>query len=602
MEQAAGPVNWRGVNHPKPRGLNRLWSLQAVARGADAVCYFQWRQSRQGAEKFHSGMVSHAGEHGRTFREVKQLGAELATIGGGGERAARAGRGRDPARLGLLVGGRPGGQAVQAPSTTRRSCEPGTGPCGRPASPPSSPTPRHDLIRVPDGGRAAAVSADGRGDRQPGRLRTGRRHTRLRLLHRDRRRGRPGAAGRHGRAAARAVRHPNAARVVAARRGRARWSATASGPRCGRRSWRRIRVRRSSPRTGAASSTGCPPCCATTARSTSRRCPNRRRCAPCSAGWRPRRGRGRCWPGCPRVWRPSAAAICCSCCTTAGARSPCRYPVRTRDLLTGAAVDGICGAGPLRRGRAARRNPVTAAGTDAGAPRRDGTWEPRPAARWEDAFLSGNGRHGAMVYGDPADDRVIVNHHTLVRPNGSEHARPPAARRPAGRTSRTVARRGHDGGRGVRRRTSAAVGAAVPPRVPDPGPPAAVARRRSLGDGAATAAPSTSPPARSARPHEDWRSRVFVSRADDVIVQYVTGLGLTADLTLDHALPGAPPRLAIGRSTVTDARRRPADPAGRLPGQRSRLHGRHRGPGGPADRDRVGRGRPCRRRADVCCC
>ncbi|MBA2944848.1 beta-galactosidase [Streptomyces himalayensis] len=82
MEQAAGPVNWRGVNHPKPRGLNRLWSLQAVARGADAVCYFQWRQSRQGSEKFHSGMVSHAGEQGRTFQEVKQIGAELARISG----------------------------------------------------------------------------------------------------------------------------------------------------------------------------------------------------------------------------------------------------------------------------------------------------------------------------------------------------------------------------------------------------------------------------------------------------------------------------------------------------------------------------------------
>ncbi|MCL6668852.1 beta-galactosidase [Streptomyces panaciradicis] len=81
MEQAAGPVNWRGVNHPKPRGLNRLWSLQAVARGADAVCYFQWRQSRQGAEKFHSGMVSHAGEQGRTYQEIKRLGAELNLIG-----------------------------------------------------------------------------------------------------------------------------------------------------------------------------------------------------------------------------------------------------------------------------------------------------------------------------------------------------------------------------------------------------------------------------------------------------------------------------------------------------------------------------------------
>ncbi|WP_406390624.1 beta-galactosidase [Streptomyces sp. NBC_00887] len=81
MEQAAGPVNWRGVNHPKPAGLNRLWSLQAVARGADAVCYFQWRQSRQGSEKFHSGMLTHAGEQGRVFREIKQLGAELAQLG-----------------------------------------------------------------------------------------------------------------------------------------------------------------------------------------------------------------------------------------------------------------------------------------------------------------------------------------------------------------------------------------------------------------------------------------------------------------------------------------------------------------------------------------
>lgn len=81
MEQAAGAVNWRGVNHPKPEGLNRLWSLQSVARGADAICYFQWRQSRQGSEKFHSGMVGHAGEQGRAFRETRRLGGELAAIG-----------------------------------------------------------------------------------------------------------------------------------------------------------------------------------------------------------------------------------------------------------------------------------------------------------------------------------------------------------------------------------------------------------------------------------------------------------------------------------------------------------------------------------------
>ncbi|MDB1089685.1 beta-galactosidase [Streptomyces sp. ACA25] len=80
MEQAAGPVNWRGVNHPKPDGLMRLWSLQAVARGADGICFFQWRQSRQGSEKFHSAMLPHAGEHSRLFRQVRALGSELTRL------------------------------------------------------------------------------------------------------------------------------------------------------------------------------------------------------------------------------------------------------------------------------------------------------------------------------------------------------------------------------------------------------------------------------------------------------------------------------------------------------------------------------------------
>ncbi|MEU2507444.1 beta-galactosidase [Streptomyces sp. NPDC007863] len=81
MEQAAGAVNWRPVNHPKPEGLNRLRTLQAVARGADAVHSFQWRASRQGAEKFHSGMLGHSGPRGRGFRETVRIGADLARLG-----------------------------------------------------------------------------------------------------------------------------------------------------------------------------------------------------------------------------------------------------------------------------------------------------------------------------------------------------------------------------------------------------------------------------------------------------------------------------------------------------------------------------------------
>jgi beta-galactosidase len=55
-------------------------SLQAVARGSDGVMQFQWRQSRAGAEKFHSAMVPHAGEHSRIFTETVALGQELAGL------------------------------------------------------------------------------------------------------------------------------------------------------------------------------------------------------------------------------------------------------------------------------------------------------------------------------------------------------------------------------------------------------------------------------------------------------------------------------------------------------------------------------------------
>lgn len=80
MEQAPSAVNWRRVNAPKAPGMHRLHSLQAVARGADGIMQFQWRQSRAGAETFHSGMVPHGGQDTRVFRETVALGVELAGL------------------------------------------------------------------------------------------------------------------------------------------------------------------------------------------------------------------------------------------------------------------------------------------------------------------------------------------------------------------------------------------------------------------------------------------------------------------------------------------------------------------------------------------
>jgi beta-galactosidase len=77
MEQAASAVNWRTHNVPKTPARMRLDSLRAVARGADGSCYFQWRASSAGAERFHSALVPHAGPDTRLHRAVQAHGAEL---------------------------------------------------------------------------------------------------------------------------------------------------------------------------------------------------------------------------------------------------------------------------------------------------------------------------------------------------------------------------------------------------------------------------------------------------------------------------------------------------------------------------------------------
>jgi beta-galactosidase len=80
MEQATSAVNWRPQNAAKLPGQMAAWSAQAIARGADGILFFQWRQSVSGAEKFHSGMLPHAGTHSRVWREVTDLGRQLESV------------------------------------------------------------------------------------------------------------------------------------------------------------------------------------------------------------------------------------------------------------------------------------------------------------------------------------------------------------------------------------------------------------------------------------------------------------------------------------------------------------------------------------------
>ncbi|MCX4436956.1 glycosyl hydrolase family 95 catalytic domain-containing protein [Streptomyces mirabilis] len=175
-----------------------------------------------------------------------------------------------------------------------------------------------------------------------------------------------------------------------------------------------------------------------------------------------------------------------------------------------------------------------------------GTWEPAPAARWEDAFLSGNGRHGVMVFGDPNDDRVIVNHHSLVRPNGSEHARPPELAERLKSVQDRLLAGDVDAGEDF---TDGRPLLWVQPFHPAfqvrlrraPREPRAYRREVDFTTGVVRAECG------------GRRSEVFVSRADDVIVQHVTETDLTVDVTLDHRLPGVPSDVTVGHWSALTA-------------------------------------------------
>lgn len=96
MEHSTSAVNWQPVNVAKKPGELARDSLLHVAHGADAVCYFQWRQSAAGAEKYHSAMVPHAGADSDVFRAVVALGDTLKKL------APVAGSERETAPVGIV--------------------------------------------------------------------------------------------------------------------------------------------------------------------------------------------------------------------------------------------------------------------------------------------------------------------------------------------------------------------------------------------------------------------------------------------------------------------------------------------------------------------
>jgi beta-galactosidase len=82
VEQKANNVNWQEVNSLVRPGVVRLFTYQAISRGATGVLYFLWRQARIGSEKFYGGVLTHDGRgENRVYKEISHIGDEIKLLG-----------------------------------------------------------------------------------------------------------------------------------------------------------------------------------------------------------------------------------------------------------------------------------------------------------------------------------------------------------------------------------------------------------------------------------------------------------------------------------------------------------------------------------------
>ncbi|MHA6326120.1 beta-galactosidase [Roseivivax sp. CAU 1753] len=77
MEQQPGPVNWAPYNPAPLPGMVRLWSWEAFAHGAEAVCFFRWRQAPFAQEQMHAGLLRPDSADAPGLAEARQVFAEI---------------------------------------------------------------------------------------------------------------------------------------------------------------------------------------------------------------------------------------------------------------------------------------------------------------------------------------------------------------------------------------------------------------------------------------------------------------------------------------------------------------------------------------------
>ena len=78
IETQPGNVNWASINNSLHQGEARAMAWHAVAHGADAVLYWQWRSALGGQEQLHGTLVDQSGQPRPFYEEAKQLASDFA--------------------------------------------------------------------------------------------------------------------------------------------------------------------------------------------------------------------------------------------------------------------------------------------------------------------------------------------------------------------------------------------------------------------------------------------------------------------------------------------------------------------------------------------
>jgi len=81
METQPGRTDWVELNRALDPGQVRELAWQAVAHGADAVLYWQWRSALGGQEQYFGTLLGPDGTPAPIYQEVQQIGREFAEAG-----------------------------------------------------------------------------------------------------------------------------------------------------------------------------------------------------------------------------------------------------------------------------------------------------------------------------------------------------------------------------------------------------------------------------------------------------------------------------------------------------------------------------------------